>query len=170
MAIPTNDFLVKPYDDEKMIYNYDLRQYVLQRDWAIHRTGLGDLINDLGGNVDNVDWFLEWVSITVYNYIRSFKDSKFQKRLTYYLSHSREMRDALERLMVDSVFYSEQEGGLFTAYITGVNLQEAKNITNLSLKTAVGIIGDQIVANLGLKEREFRYDFDVVESTLGLEW
>lgn len=168
MAIPANDF-TNPFDDEKMYYNYDLHQYVLQIEDAMFETGLGDLSLDMGG-ADNVKWLLEWVSRTVYTYIRSFKDSKFERRLTYQLSHSKRLREAIRRLMLDVLFYTEQEGGLFMTYITGINLQEAKNMTTLSLKTAVGLMGDQIVKNYGLAEREFRHDFTVENDTYGTEW
>ncbi len=169
MSIPTKDFLNKPYDDGKLKYNYDLHQYILNVDNAMFETGMGDLVLDMQG-VENVEWYLSWISRVTYDYIRSFKDSKYYKRLDYFLSHSKEMRVAIERIMLDVLFYSEQEGGLFMAYITGINLQEAQNITTLKLKTVVGLIADQIIMNYGLKEREFRYDFDVLESISGLEW
>lgn len=168
MAIPANDY-TKPFDDNQMYYNYDLHQYVLQIEDAMFETGLGDLSLDMGGT-DNVKWLLEWVSKTVYTYIRSFKDSKFERRLTYQLAHSKRLREAIRRLMLDVLFYTEQEGGLFMTYITGINLQEAKNMTTLTLKTAVGIIGDQIVRNYGLSEREFRHDFTVENDTYGNDW
>ncbi len=169
MAIPAKDFLIKPLQNTEMKYNLKLQQYVLEYDYAIHETALGDLVVDYDGR-ENVEWYLEWVSRTAYTYIRSFKDSKFQERLTYYLSHSRRSREAIKRLMLDILFYTEQEGGLFMAYVTGINLQEAKNITDISLKTAVGMVGDQIVKNYGLATREFEYDFAVVPSTAGSEW
>lgn len=168
MAIPTNDFVTKPYKDDSMFYDVKLHQYVLDLDYAMFETGLGDLTIDLGG-IDNAKWLLEWVSRTAYTYIRQFKDSKFERRLSYYLSHSKQAREAIKRLMIDILFYTEQEGGLFMAYITGINLQEAKNMTTLSLKTAVGTIGDQIARNYGLAEREFRYDFDL-DDKYGIDW
>lgn len=169
MAIPTIDFITRPFDDDKMYYDLDRHQYILQLDYAMHETGLGELIADMGDR-DNAIWLLEWVSNTAYTYIRSFKDSKFEKRLTYYMSHSKRMRDAIRRLMIDILFYTEQEGGLFMAYITGINLQEVKNLTTVTLKTAVGTIGDQIVRNYGLAEREFRQDFDIDHDTYGTRW
>jgi hypothetical protein len=168
MAIPTNDFVTKPYNDNEMYYDVKLHQYVLNLDYAMYETGLGDLTIDLGG-IDNAKWLLEWVSRTAYTYIRQFKDSKFERRLTYLLSHSKQAREAIRRLMIDILFYTEQEGGLFMAYITGINLQEAKNMTTLSLKTAVGTMGDQITRNYGLAEREFRYDFDL-DDKYGIDW
>lgn len=169
MPIPTNDFILKPFDDDQMYYNLESHQYVLNLDYAMYASGIGDLIIDMGGT-DNAKWLLEFVSNAAYTYIRQFKDSKFERRLTYLLSHSKQAREALTRFMVDIVFYIDQEGGLFMAYITGINLQEVKNMTTLTIKTAVGLMGDQIAANYGLKEREFRYDFTVENDTYGLYW
>ena len=169
MAIPTNDRLNQPLSDDKLRYDVELHQYVLQLDYAMQESGLGDLAIDMGGT-DNAEWLLEWVSRTAYTYIRSFKDAKFERRLTYYIGHSKQAREAIRRLMLDILFYTEQEGGLFMAYITGINLQEAKNITTMSLETAVGMVGAQIARNYGLAEREFRYDFEVDESTYNIFW
>jgi hypothetical protein len=169
MAIPVNDFVAKPFNDNMMYYDINLHQYVLEYDYAVYETGLSDLAVDMGGT-DNAKWLLEWISRSVYTYIRSFKDSKFERRLSYYLSHSKQAREAIKRLMIDVLLYTEQEGGLFMTYITGINLQEAKNMTTLSLKTAVGIMGDQIVQNYGLAEREFRYDFAIEQNTYGIYW
>jgi hypothetical protein len=169
MAIPVNDFVTKPFNDDAMYYDLDLHQYVLELDYAMFQTGLGDLVVDVSG-LDNAKWLLEWISRAVYTYIRSFKDSKFEKRISYYLSHSKQSREAIKRLMLDVLFYTEQEGGLFMTYITGINLQEGKNMTTLSLKTAVGIMGDQIAKNYGLTEREFRYDFVIEQDTYGIFW
>jgi len=167
MAIPT--FVTKPYNDEKAIYNYKTHQYELTMDYAMYESGWGDIIEELDGE-DNIKWYLTQVSNVVYMYLRSFKDSKFQKRLEYYLSHSERVRDDLIKLMVDIIIYNNTEGGMFMAYVTGVNLQEAQNITSINLKTSVGLIGDQMVRNHGFAEREFKYEFTVVESTDGLEW
>ena len=172
MAIPTYDFLNKPYNDDKMKYDYSNNRYVLDLDYAIERTGLGDLTDELSydGTDDNAQWLMKQISHVAYQYIRSFKDAKFQDRLSYYLSHSKMMRSAIRELMIDMLTYTQQEGGLFTAYITGINLQEAKNITDMKLKTSVGMIGDQIVHNFGMAEREFRFDFDFDISQKGVEW
>ena len=75
-----------------------------------------------------------------------------------------------KKLMVDTLIYTNQEGGLFTGYVTGINLQEAKNITTMHLETVVSMVGKQIVLNYGLGEREFRYDFDVDMDNYEVTW
>jgi hypothetical protein len=172
MPIPTYDRYNKPFDDEQMRYDYEENRYVLKLNYAMDYTGQGDLIAELSsdGTDSNAQWFMEQVSRVAYQYIRSFKDAKFQDRLTYWLSHSKSARNALRKLMLDMITYTQQEGGLFTAYVTGINLQEAKNITDISLKTSVGIVGHQIVLNHGLGEREFRFDFDIDLSKKGVDW
>jgi hypothetical protein len=172
IMIPQRDFIKKPYDDDKMIYDKNKHQYYLKLDHAMYQSGRGDLVEEytLDGSDDNAIWFMEMVSHVAYEYIRSFKDSKFVNRLTYYLSHSKQMREAIEKLMIDLIIYDSQEGGFWNAYVTGINLQEAQNITTIKLKTAVGLIGHQIVMNYGLGEREFKYDFDIEYGTYGTEW
>ena len=41
---------------------------------------------------------MDLVSHVCYEYIRSFKDSRFDKRLTYYLAHSKSMRNAIKKV------------------------------------------------------------------------
>ena len=172
MAIPTYDKLTLPLSDGDMTYNKEKHRYVLDLDYAVYETGLADLIEEISidGTNDNALWLMDLVSHVCYEYIRSFKDSRFDKRLTYYLSHSKSMRNAIKKLMVDTLVYTNQEGGLFTAYVTGINLQEAKNITTMQLETVVSMVGKQIVLNYGLGEREFRYDFDVDMDNYEVTW
>lgn len=172
MAIPAYDFIIRPFSDEKMYYDFEEGRYVLKLDYAMDQTGQGDLVDELSsdGTDANAQWYMKQVSRVCYEYIRSFKDAKFQDRLTYWLSHSKLMRDALRKLMLDVIFYTQQEGGLFTAYVTGINLQEAENITTITLKTAVGMVGHQMVHNYGLAEKEFRFDFDYDKLTKGVDW
>ena len=170
MAIPTKDFLEKPISDSQMKYDFNRHQYVLEVDYAMFETGLGDLELDMGGK-DNVQVYLEMISDVVYAYILDFKDSKFYRRNLYYLSHSKSAKDAIRRLMLDVMKYNEQEGGMMMSYVTGVNLQEVENMNNISDKTMVGIVGDKIVKLTGLAHREFLHDFTIVdEDTVGLEW
>lgn len=165
MAI--KDF-TKVYNDNKMRYDYDNHRYVLEVDhasWAVAR----DLISRYGSK-ENAEALLETMSRVVYEYVLSFKKSEYKTKMLYFLSHSAQMRESIRQVMEDVLFYGFQEGGWAMAYVTGINLQEAKNIDNINLKTAVGMIGDTMVANHGLKEKAFRYVFDVVESSTEDRW
>ena len=106
-----------------MTYNKEKHRYVLDLDYAVYETGLADLIEEISidGTNDNALWLMDLVSHVCYEYIRSFKDSRFDKRLTYYLAHSKSMRNAIKKLMVDTfiltkVVYSQ-------GYVAGINLQ-----------------------------------------------
>lgn len=165
MAIPS--FTI-PFDDKYMRYDYDNRRYVLEvahASWAVAR----DLIVRYGSK-ENAEALLETISRVVYEYILSFKKSEYKKAMLYYMSHSLEIRESIRQVMEDVLFYGFQEGGWAMAYVTGINLQEAKNIDNIKLKTAVGMIGDTMVANHSFKERVFKYHFDVVESSTEDRW
>lgn len=165
MAI--TDFVI-PYNDTKMRYDYDNHRYILEVDYASFEVAR-DLIGRFGSK-ENAEALLENMARVVYEYILSFKKSEYRLKTLYYLSHSQEMRSSIRQLMIDVLFYGFQEGGWAMAYITGINLQEAKNIDNIQLKTAVGMIGDIMVQNHGLKQRYFKYTFDLVPSSTEDRW
>ena len=164
MAI--TDFVI-PYNDNKMRYDYDNHRYILEVDhasWAVAR----NLTQRF--KKENAEALLETMSRVVYEYILSFKKSEYKSKMLYLLSHSVEMRESIRQVMEDVLFYGFQEGGWAMAYVTGINLQEAKNIDNIKLKTAVGMIGDTMVGNHGLKQRAFKYVFDVVPNSTEDRW
>ena len=72
--------------------------------------------------------------------------------------------------MEDVLFYGFQEGGWAMAYVTGINLQEVKNMGDIHIKTAVGLIGDSIVKTSGFKQQAFPYVFNVVDSIEEDRW
>lgn len=165
MAI--KDFVV-PYDDDNLRYDYDNHRYILQVDyaaWAVAR----DLIKTFGSK-ENAEAILETVSRVFYEYVLSMKKSEYKEKMLYYLSHSKALRESIRQILVDIVFYGFQEGGWAMIYVTGINLQEAKNIDNIKLKTAVGMMADAMVESHGLKQRAFKYVFDVVESNTSDRW
>jgi hypothetical protein len=167
MAI--KDFIVKPIQDTRATYDLKTRQYIVTEDFITNECGWASFTSDVGGR-ENGEWYRNLLSFNVYEYVRSFKDAKFLNRLNYYLSHSVSAREDLLQVMRNVVAYNMQEGGMFMAYVTGINLQEAKNITNIAMKTVVGLVADQFIKNHGLAEREFRHEFDVVPSSAGREW
>jgi hypothetical protein len=166
MAI--KDFVIKPYNDRVLEYDYDLHQYIPTEDFIINDCAWGTFLEAIGGS-ENGLWYRKLLSTNAYQYIKSFKDAKFRKRLEYYLSHSKSARQDLIELMKNLVTYNLQEGGMMMAYVTGINLQEAQNITTIHYKTLVGLVGHQFVVNHGLAEKEFRYEFNL-DGNYGTEW
>lgn len=165
MAI--KDFVI-PYNDTDMRYDYKDHRYILEVEyasWAVARNLVGKY-----GSVENVEALLETMARVVYEYVLSFKKSEYKKKMTYYLSHSMEIRESIRKVMVDVLWYGFQEGGWAMAYVTGINLQEAKNIDNIKLKTAVGMVADAMVQSHGLKQQGFPYVFSVVASSDEDRW
>ena len=167
MAIPSIDFINKPYDDETMFYDLELGQYILDPDYARNETGYNLMAKF--GTAENVVTILSFISTFAYNYIYSFKDSAYRKKMRYYLSHSKENREGIKKLMVDLVKYLFQESGPLMSYITGINLQEARSIPLPTKEYTVGINGSIIAENYGFKNRYFKYRF-TIDDKYGEEW
>ena len=148
--IKYNDDFTTPFDDERMKYIFADHRYVLELDSQMFETGI-NLPLIWGGN-DNALMYLELVSDVCYTFVAKFKDSKYFHRLFYYLAHSKEMRRAMNELMLDTVRYNHEDGGFMIAYQTGVNLHEMKEL-RLKIENAVSVIGDKIARNFGLQQR-----------------
>lgn len=144
-----NDF-VKPFDDEKMKYIFADHRYVLEIDHQQFETGIN--LSLVWGGIDNALLYLELVSDVCYTFVAKFKDSKYFHRLLYYMAHSKEMRRAINELMLDTVRYNHEDGGFMIAYQSGVNLHEMKEL-RLKIENAVSVVGDKIVKNFGLQQR-----------------
>lgn len=167
MAIPTNDFLAKPYDDDILLYDYQSNQYYMKIDASLGLTGI-DLL-ELWGNEENAQFYLQLISNVIYTRIYSFKDEKYRNKMSYYLSHSIKARKAIIALIIDTVHYNHSGGGFMTAYQTGINLHEMKTL-RIEAEQFLSPIANEIMKNNGLQTRYFRYDFDVVASMAGSEW
>ncbi len=167
MAIPSNDFLTKPYEDDSMYYDYKKRRYVLKLSETMKETGI--MLDVLWQNSDNAEGYLRMVSDVCDTYVSQFKDSRYYEKLRYYLSHSKKMREAIYELMIDTVRYNFRNGGFMIAYETGINLNEMKEL-RMKIADALSVIGDEIANKNDLKNRFFRYNFDVVPSSPGNEW
>ena len=167
MAIPTHDFLSKPYDDEKMKYNYDSHRYELLLSNAYKVTGIN--LSMLWQGDDNAQGYLNMIADVADTFVSKFKDSKYYNKMRYYISHSRQMREAMYELMIDTIRYNFRNGGFMVAYETGINLNEMKEL-RLKIENAMSVIGDQVAMKHDLKNRYFKWEFDVVPSTTGSEW
>jgi hypothetical protein len=149
MVLLQNDY-VAPYDDSQMKYSLDRHYYIPELDYIEYETGIN--LSLIWQGIDNAKWYLDRVASVVHTYVLQFRDTKFHTRLVYYLSHSEFARQALSKIFVDIVQYNHEDGGFLIAYQTGVNLHEMKDI-EIKIKMAMSVIGDQIIKNLGLKQR-----------------
>lgn len=159
--ITKGDFLEKPINDNKCSYNVGFHEYILKLEYANYNTALK--WETLWRGTDNAKWFLEWVSHTVYAYIFMYKDSKYKKEMEYFLSHSQIARESIITILLDVCRYCFQDGGLFMAYTTGINLSEMKSMT-IELNKSVGIIAQQKIKNSNFGERLLRYNININET------
>lgn len=148
--LTVNDDYTKPYDDEKMTYEFALHKYKLDLDHAQYHTGI-NLSLIWNGN-DNANLYLEQIRDVVYTFILRYKDSKYYTRMLYYLSHSESAREGLRQIMLDTVTYNYEDGGFKIAYQTGINLHEMKDI-DIKIEEAVSVIAEEIMFNYGMKQR-----------------
>lgn len=156
--IPIQDFIANPYNDNYMKYNKVFHRYSISVEYFAKALGDDEIITKLGGN-DNAEWILNHTSEVTYAVIDSYTDSKYRDKMRYFLSHSKRLREWLLRTMIDVLIYDESDGGLYTAYATGINFNEMKAF-DMILTNYVGRMAQQIMINGGLAERVMRYDLD----------
>lgn len=167
MAIPTKDFLVKPYDDDILKYNYTKRLYVMTLGKSFELSGIN--LDEIWKGAENAQFYLGLISDIVYTSILSKKDERFAEKMLYYLSHSKKARQTIINLIVDTIHYNHAGGGFMVAYQTGINLHEMKEI-RMKPEFFMSPVAQEIIKNAGFANRYFKYDFDVVESEPGKEW
>lgn len=160
--IPTQDFINAPYDDTYLIYNRVFHRYVINLNYFIEAIGDDTIITKLGGN-DNAQWILDHTSEVTYSVIDSYTDSKYRDKMRYYFSHSKRIREWLIKTMRDVLIYDDADGGVYTAYATGINFNEMKAF-DMILTNYIGRMAQQIMINGGLAERIPRFDLDRVTS------
>lgn len=167
MAIPTTDFLTKPYEDDILEYDFDTHQYFMKLDASMGLTGVN--LTELWDGEENAQFYLKLISDVVYTRILAHKDEKYREKVLYYLSHSKKAREAIIALIKDTVHYNHSGGGFMTAYQTGINLHEMKTL-RLEPEQFLSPVANEIMRNYGLHTRYFRHEFPVVASTVGSEW
>lgn len=160
----------KTIDDIRAWYDSDNRRWVLTLDEANYHTGLE--LEVLWESVDNAEWYLDAVSRVVETSVLRYKDSRYTNdEFIYELTHSKNKREALIKVMIDAIQYNEAGGGFLMAYETGINLQEMKEL-KLKIENAMSVIAEQIIKNTKLAERvssknvNKKYVFETLEDLL----
>ena len=148
-----NDFLERPYDDIYMKYNYEENRYVLTIDGA--NSSNMDIIYVMG-DAETTNEYLDLLSRSLYTVFLSNKDSKYHNKQLWVLSHSKTFRQAIYKIFLDAVWYNFRSGGFMTAYQTGINLNEMKQL-DIKLDLVISIIGKTMAKNMGILERVPRY-------------
>ncbi len=157
MAIPSYDFLDRPYDDEKMTWDYEDNRYVPLVS-AIQAYAYTSLLRDWH-TVENAQSYLELMSRVLIETILATKDVKYRLKTLYYISHSKEARALIFQLFCDTVWYNRRDGGFMMAYATGANLNQGKLI-EFGIDKALSPIAKQLIQNTVLGTRILPIDIN----------
>lgn len=158
MAIPSYDFMI-PQPDDLMDYDYNLHQYVPKIE-ALSESSYLDLLT-IWQTEENAQSYLDLLRKVVYDVILSFKDGvKYQVPMLYYLSHSKEAREWLWQLFIDTAWYNFRDGGFLMAYNTGANINLGKEI-KFGIEQALSSIARQKITNDEFGARLMKYNLDL---------
>jgi hypothetical protein len=156
--IANYDFIETPYEDSHMKYNIDFSRYILDIDHSKYALGSDEWVSKIGG-IDNAKWTLDHMSKAIYEAFLFYKDSKYYDKTLYYLAHSKRMREVVYKALVDILIYADQDGGLYTAYSTGLNFNEMAKF-DMTLINYIGQMANVIIVNGGIAERLPKFDLD----------
>lgn len=159
MAIPNNDFIQVPYNDQDLIYDVVNHRYVATVD-VVMRGSYVNLINDWGSE-ENAQSYLDLMSNVIYDVILSKKPSEQKLLMQYYLSHSKYARNEILNLFLDTVWYNRRDGGFMMAYNTGANLNQGKMI-EFGIDKALSSIAKQKITNSGFGTRYLNINLNIV--------
>lgn len=170
MAIPTYDYLSAPYqepDMEGLLYNMVESRYVPSIDF-VSKNAYVNLIG-VWGSKENAQSYLDLLSSVVYTYILSHYDNKYRYQILWFMAHSKQVRNALIQIFVNSVWYNHRDGGFMLVYSSGINMDQMKEF-NLDLKRALSPVERQIIDNsfLGTRILETNYNEVVKYDTFEL--
>ena len=157
MAIPTYDILTVPLVDTFMVYDFNEHRYVAKVDGVL-KDAYVNLVTDWGTK-ENAQSYLDLVSRVIYETILSFKDEKYKNTMLYYMAHSKKMRQEIQKIFYDTVWYNRRDGGFMMAYNSGANLNQGKMI-EFGIDKAISPIARQIVKNSPLGTRYMTVDIN----------
>lgn len=158
MAIPSYDFISKPYKDDLMDYDYKEHRYIPTIE-GVKRQGYVDL-TVVWRTPENAQSYLDLLSSVVYDVLLSKVDgSKNRDKLLYYMAHSKQVRVFLMDLFKDSVWYNQRDGGFMMAYNSGANLNQGKLI-EFGIDKALSNIAHQKLKNSDLGNRALKYNLN----------
>ena len=160
MGILTTDLLEKPYNDEKMEYDYEEQRYVPLVD-GITKHAYINITKDWR-TTENAQSYLDLLSRVLYEKILSFTDVRYRYKTKWYLAHSKKTRGQLFALMCDTAWYNRRDGGFMMAYNSGANLNQGKMI-EFGIDKALSSIATQIVKNSFLGTRFLPMDISTIK-------
>lgn len=147
--------LIKPYSDDKMIYDFDEHRYILTLEYVEDKTGV-NLVEKLQTSAsDNpqkvAEFFLDRVSSEIYNWIYQHNTNNTMQE--YYLAKIESTRNIIRKAMLEQVMYMLTNGAI--SLYSGVNIvngqiMDRKAMQNSSIGINVERILDTIIPEIGI--------------------
>ena len=162
MSIPTYDYLAVPYEEKDrngLLYDKKESRYIPSVDF-VNKNAYVDLIG-VWGSEENAQSYLDLLSSVIYTYILSHYDNKYRYQILYYMAHSKQVRNALSQIFVNSVWYNHRDGGFMLVYSSGINMDQMKEF-KLDLERALSPIERQIIDNSFLGTRILETNFNTI--------
>ena len=117
-----------PYDDNNMFYDKSIRQYVLEKNYALNNIYLDEHIEvELRSN-KRFERLLYEVSDDIYRYIYRYTLKQSIPFKRHFLAKSEEAREALKRAMLYQLRYYIRSGGGLLKDQPGVDLERSRVI------------------------------------------
>ena len=162
MAIPAHDYLAVPYQEPDMqglLYDMKESRYLPSIDF-VSKNAYVDLIG-VWGSEENAQSYLDLLSSVIYTYILSHYDNKYRFQVLWFMAHSKQVRNALSQLFVNSIWYNHRDGGFMLVYSSGINMDQMKEF-KLDIDRALSPIERQIIDNSFLGTRILETNFNTI--------
>lgn len=162
MAIAPYDYLAVPYEEPDMqglLYNKIESRYVPSIDF-VSKNAYVNLIG-VWGSEENAQSYLDLLSSVVYTYILSHYDNKYRYQVLWFMAHSKQVRNAISQIFVNSVWYNHRDGGFMLVYSSGINMDQMKEFS-LDLKRALSPVERAIIDNSFLGTRILETNFNTI--------
>ena len=162
MPISTYDYLAVPFEEDDrngLLYNKTESRYVPSFDFVSKNA----YVNLLGvwGSEENAQSYLDLLSSVIYTYILSHYDNKYRYTVLWFMAHSKQVRNALSQLFVNSIWYNHRDGGFMLVYSSGINMDQMKEF-KLDIDRALSPVERQIIDNSFLGTRILETNFNTI--------
>jgi len=167
MSLTTNtDSTVFPYNDEDMVYDLDLRMYILTVDACDDY--IGDNLNGeeyFDGNTKKYDRFREEVSEDIYEYIFSHTHASSVKTKRYVMAKDVSIRETIKKALKYQLRYNVRSSANILKDMHGVNIEKGKALSLSSIRGKIGIApqAHNVLARSGMLYTGSGYQISDVE-------
>ena len=164
MALTTNtDTSVFPYNDNDMVYDLDLRQYLLTVSGIKNLLGY-DIETDMG-STELANYFCIEISDIIYNHIYSYTRVRQVDYKRYMIAKDEDLREIFKRILLAQTRYAIKSGANLLGDMHGVNIERSKAININQLRGAIEISSQaqKMLTQTGLLYTGYQYISDITD-------